>query len=64
MTTCAYPDVLEDVNVIERNNPKLSVELDALVDMKFTYVVSCQMFGSHKSSGDPRAEDIKDLMIR
>ncbi|KAK8272610.1 hypothetical protein V6Z12_D11G345800 [Gossypium hirsutum] len=59
-----YKDVLEDVNVFERNNPKSSAELDALVDMKFTYVVSCQMFGSHKSSGDPRAEDVKDLMIR
>ncbi|MBA0687573.1 hypothetical protein Goari_015098, partial [Gossypium aridum] len=59
-----YKDDLEDVNVFERNNPKSSAELDALVDMKFTYVVSCQMFGSHKSSGDPRAEDVKDLMIR
>ncbi|GMI65572.1 glucan synthase-like 4 [Hibiscus trionum] len=59
-----YKDVLEDVNVVERNNPKLSAELDALADMKFTFVVSCQMFGSHKSSGDPRAEDIKELMIR
>ncbi|XVF79206.1 hypothetical protein PTKIN_Ptkin14bG0201900 [Pterospermum kingtungense] len=55
-------DILEDA--IERNNPKLSAELDALTDMKFTYVVSCQMFGSQKSSGDPRAEDIKDLMRR
>ncbi|XP_039040472.1 putative callose synthase 8 isoform X1 [Hibiscus syriacus] len=59
-----YKDVLEDINIVERNNPKLSAELDALADMKFTYVVSCQMFGSHKSSGDPRAEDIKELMIR
>ncbi|PPR85201.1 hypothetical protein GOBAR_AA35494 [Gossypium barbadense] len=64
VATCAYPDVVQDVNVFERNNPKSSAELDALVDMKFTYVVSCQMFGSHKSSGDPRAEDVKDLMIR
>ncbi|KAK6229181.1 hypothetical protein SCA6_018132 [Theobroma cacao] len=55
-------DILEDA--IERNNPKLSAELDALADMKFTYVISCQMFGSQKSSGDPRAEDIKDLMRR
>ncbi|XWS10813.1 hypothetical protein CRYUN_Cryun38cG0030100 [Craigia yunnanensis] len=57
-------DILEDA-AIERNNPKLSsAELDALADMKFTYVISCQMFGSQKSSGDPRAEDIKDLMRR
>ncbi|XVF18396.1 hypothetical protein REPUB_Repub11eG0018000 [Reevesia pubescens] len=55
-------DILEDG--IERKNLKLSAELDALADMKFTYVISCQMFGSQKSSGDPRAEDIKDLMKR
>ncbi|CAD5184079.1 unnamed protein product [Musa acuminata subsp. malaccensis] len=32
--------------------------------MKFTYVVSCQNFGAQKSSGDPHAQDILDLMIR
>ncbi|RWV90457.1 hypothetical protein GW17_00047337 [Ensete ventricosum] len=37
---------------------------DALSDMKFTYVVSCQNFGAQKSSGDPHAQDILDLMIR
>ncbi|CAM8996972.1 unnamed protein product [Rhodiola kirilowii] len=37
-------------------------KLDALADMKFTHVVSCQMYGSHKASGDPRAQDILDLM--
>ncbi|XP_022717420.1 putative callose synthase 8 isoform X2 [Durio zibethinus] len=55
-------DIHEDA--IERNNPKLTAELDALADMKFTYVISCQMFGSQNSSGDRRAEDIKDLMRR
>ncbi|XP_042489726.1 putative callose synthase 8 isoform X2 [Macadamia integrifolia] len=33
-------------------------------DMKFTHVISCQMFGAQKSSGDPHAQDILDLMIR
>lgn len=37
-------------------------ELDALADMKFTHVVSCQMYGSQKASGDPHALDILDLM--
>ena len=63
MANCVNPDILEDA-AIERNNLKISAELDALADMKFTYVISCQMFGSQKSSGDPRAEDIKDLMRR
>ncbi|KAJ6887508.1 glucan synthase-like 4 [Populus alba x Populus x berolinensis] len=35
---------------------------DALADLKFTYVISFQMFGSQKSSGDPHAQDILDLM--
>ncbi|EPS64129.1 hypothetical protein M569_10647, partial [Genlisea aurea] len=30
--------------------------------MKFTYVVACQMYGVHKSRGDPRAEEILYLM--
>lgn len=62
MIICVNPDILEDAS--EGNNPKLSADLDALADMKFTYVISCQMFGSQKSSGDPRAEDIQDLMRR
>ncbi|GAV88560.1 Glucan_synthase domain-containing protein/FKS1_dom1 domain-containing protein [Cephalotus follicularis] len=30
--------------------------------MKFTYVVTCQVYGQHKAKGDPRAEDILYLM--
>ncbi|KAK9269020.1 hypothetical protein L1049_000788 [Liquidambar formosana] len=57
-------DLLEGYNAIERGNRALSTHLDVLADMKFTYVISCQMFGSQKSSGDPHAQDILDLMIR
>uniref|UniRef100_A0A0E0JXY6 1,3-beta-glucan synthase n=1 Tax=Oryza punctata TaxID=4537 RepID=A0A0E0JXY6_ORYPU len=42
----------------------LSTELDALADMKFSYVISCQKFGEQKSHGDPHAQDIIDLMTR
>ncbi|KAJ8457794.1 hypothetical protein OPV22_030720 [Ensete ventricosum] len=49
----------------KRNSQQsLSAQSDALSDMKFTYVVSCQNFGAQKSSGDPHAQDILDLMIR
>ncbi|CAI9094744.1 OLC1v1030531C1 [Oldenlandia corymbosa var. corymbosa] len=34
-----------------------------MADMKFTYVISCQLYGIHKRSGDPRAQDILRLMI-
>ncbi|GMN50800.1 hypothetical protein TIFTF001_019956 [Ficus carica] len=30
--------------------------------MKFTYVVTCQMYGQHKAKGDSRADDILFLM--
>lgn len=47
---------------MDRENRGLAARVDAIVDMKFTYVVSCQMFGSQKASGDPHAEDTVDLM--
>ncbi|KAK4758148.1 hypothetical protein SAY87_019449 [Trapa incisa] len=40
----------------------LSEQCQALADMKFTYVVSCQQYGIHKRSGDGRAQDILRLM--
>ncbi|KAH7844337.1 hypothetical protein Vadar_026931 [Vaccinium darrowii] len=57
-------DILERYEAIERGNDTLSAQLDALADMKFTYVISCQRFGTHKASGDPLAQDILELMIR
>ncbi|XP_034679163.1 putative callose synthase 8 isoform X2 [Vitis riparia] len=57
-------DLLQSYDVVERGNSTLSAHLDALADMKFTYVISCQMFGSQKASGDPHAQGILDLMIR
>ncbi|XP_057949634.1 putative callose synthase 8 isoform X1 [Malania oleifera] len=57
-------DILKGYDAVEAGNDALSAQLDALADMKFTYVISCQEFGSQKSSGDPQAQDILDLMIR
>jgi hypothetical protein len=42
----------------------LSTELDALADIKFSYVISCQKFGEQKIKGDHHAQDIIDLMAR
>jgi callose synthase len=36
----------------------------AIVDLKFTYVIACQMYGDHKLKGNPRAVDILNLMVR
>ncbi|KAL6283334.1 hypothetical protein ACE6H2_014263 [Prunus campanulata] len=57
-------DILEGYDAVESRNRVLSAQLDAIADMKFTYVLSCQLFGSQKASGDPHAQDIIDLMIR
>ncbi|XP_050112527.1 putative callose synthase 8 [Malus sylvestris] len=57
-------DILEGYDAVESRNRELSAQLDALADMKFTYVLTCQLFGSQKASGDPHAQDIIDLMKR
>ncbi|XP_076887720.1 putative callose synthase 8 [Bidens hawaiensis] len=57
-------DIFQGYDAIERGNDTLSAQLDALADLKFTHVVSCQMYGSQKASGDPQAREILDLMIR
>ncbi|KAI4323117.1 hypothetical protein L6164_022748 [Bauhinia variegata] len=57
-------DILEGYETCERNNRALFTHLEALVDMKYTYVISCQSFASQKVRGDPRYHDIIDLMKR
>ncbi|GKG13091.1 putative callose synthase 8 isoform X2, partial [Tanacetum coccineum] len=37
-------DILQGYDAIERGNDTLSAQLDALADLKFTHVVSCQLF--------------------
>ncbi|KAF2314466.1 hypothetical protein GH714_026752 [Hevea brasiliensis] len=66
----AFLDMAKDEEIVrgldgaERNNPALFAQLDALADLKFTYIISCQIYGSQKSSGDPHANDILELMKR
>lgn len=45
-----------------RNENSLLAQCQAVADMKFTFVVSCQQYGIDKRSGDPRAQDILRLM--
>ncbi|KAG2675087.1 hypothetical protein I3760_13G168800 [Carya illinoinensis] len=44
------------------NGERLWAQCQAMADMKFTYVISCQQYRIHKRSGDPRAQDILRLM--
>lgn len=42
----------------------LSAQSEAMADMKFTYVATCQNYGIQKRSGDRRATDILNLMVK
>ncbi|KAK6144005.1 hypothetical protein DH2020_020825 [Rehmannia glutinosa] len=61
-------DLMEGYKAIELNEDQIKGErslwtqCQAVSDMKFTYVVSCQLYGIQKRSGDPRAQDILRLM--
>lgn len=46
----------------EKKQAQLCANIEAVTDMKFTYVVTCQNFGSHRRTGNPRANDILRLM--
>jgi len=56
----AYP--AEDTANIE--GYELSPEARALADLKFTYVVTCQIYGKQKEERQPQAADILLLMQR
>ena len=47
-----------------KEDRSLKVQCEAVADMKFTYVVSCQQYGIQKRSGDQRAQDILRLMTK
>ncbi|GAA0151873.1 hypothetical protein LIER_10496 [Lithospermum erythrorhizon] len=47
-----------------KNERSLWAQCQAVADMKFTYVVSCQQYGIHKRSADHRATDILKLMTK
>lgn len=45
-----------------KHERSLWVQCQAVADLKFTYVVSCQNYGIQKRSADPHAQDILRLM--
>ncbi|GKD43993.1 callose synthase 5, partial [Tanacetum coccineum] len=48
----------------KKSQKSLYAQLEALADLKFTYVATCQNFGNQKRSGDHRATDIFNLMVK
>ncbi|MFS7956873.1 putative 1,3-beta-glucan synthase [Helianthus anomalus] len=61
-------DLMEGYKAIELSEDQMKGEMSlwaqcqAVADMKFTYVVSCQQYGIQKRSGDPRAQNVLRLM--
>lgn len=49
------------MEVMSEDSP-LKTQCKAIADMKFTYVVSCQLYGIQKRSNEPCAHDILRLM--
>ncbi|XP_062148060.1 callose synthase 5 isoform X3 [Alnus glutinosa] len=47
----------------KKSQRSLYAQLEAVADMKFTYVATCQNYGKQKRSGDRRATDILNLMV-
>lgn len=59
-----YKAVTEPEEEGKRSQRSLSAQLEAIADMKFTYVATCQIYGNQKQSGDRRATDILNLMVK
>ncbi|KAK6922818.1 1,3-beta-glucan synthase subunit FKS1-like, domain-1 [Dillenia turbinata] len=58
-----YKAVSDPSEVEKRSQRSLHAQLEAVADMKFTYVATCQNYGNQKRSGDRRATDILNLLV-
>ncbi|EEC80135.1 hypothetical protein OsI_21922 [Oryza sativa Indica Group] len=59
-----YKAVADPAEEEKKSQRSLSSQLEAIADMKFTYVATCQIYGNQKQSGDRRATDILNLMVK
>ncbi|KAG9441282.1 hypothetical protein H6P81_017136 [Aristolochia fimbriata] len=58
-----YKAVTDQEEEERKSQRSLSAQLEAVADMKFTYVATCQNYGNQKQSGDRHATDILNLMV-
>lgn len=59
-----YKAVTTPMEEEKKSQRSLYAQLEAVADMKFTYVATCQNYGNQKRSGDRRATDILNLMVK
>lgn len=48
----------------KKSQRSMWAQLQAIADMKFTYVATCQIYGAQKRAADVRATDILNLMLK
>ncbi|KAL6523086.1 Callose synthase 5 [Orobanche hederae] len=58
-----YKTISEPSAEDKKSQRSMYTQLEAVADMKFTYVATCQNYGNQKRSGDRRATDILNLMV-
>ncbi|XP_075501475.1 callose synthase 5-like isoform X1 [Primulina tabacum] len=58
-----YKTITEPSEEDKKSQRSVYTQLEAVADMKFTYVATCQNYGNQKRSGDRRATDILNLMV-
>lgn len=56
-----YKAVADPAEEEKKSQRSLSSQLEAVADMKFTYVATCQIYGNQKQSGDRRANRYLEL---
>ncbi|CAA7398033.1 unnamed protein product [Spirodela intermedia] len=58
-----YKAVTDPSEEEKKSQRSLCAQLEAVADMKFTYVATCQNYGNQRQCGDRRATDILNLMV-
>ncbi|CAM8881815.1 unnamed protein product [Rhodiola kirilowii] len=58
-----YKAITETTEEDKKSQRSTHAQLEAVADMKFTYVATCQNYGNQKRSGDRHATDILNLMV-
>lgn len=58
-----YKTIIEPSEEDRKSQRSIYTQSEAVADMKFTYIATCQNYGNQKRSGDRRATDILNLMV-
>ncbi|OMO56217.1 Glycosyl transferase, family 48 [Corchorus olitorius] len=58
-----YKSICTPSDEDKKSQRSLYAQLEAVADLKFTYVATCQNYGNQKRSGDRHATDILNLLV-